>query len=76
MFHQVAVMSKYLQHPNIVPLLGVTVDPLELISEWMSGGDLPGYISNHPEADRHSLVRISSITLQRSADPSPVIQRR
>jgi serine/threonine protein kinase len=49
-------MSKYLEHPNIVPLLGVTVDPFELISGWMSGGDLLGYIANHQNADRVSLV--------------------
>jgi serine/threonine protein kinase len=49
-------MSKYLEHPNIVPLLGATVDPFELISDWMSGGDLPGYIANNQNADRVSLV--------------------
>lgn len=51
-------MSKYLKHPNIVPLLGVTIDPLELIFDWMPGGDLPEYIANHPDADRLSLVGI------------------
>ena len=56
-FHQVAAMSKHLKHPNIVPLLGVTTEPLELISEWMPGGDLLGYIAKHPDADRLSLVR-------------------
>ena len=55
-FNQVAVTSKHLKHPNIVPLLGVTTEPLELISEWMPGGELPGYIAGHPDADRLSLV--------------------
>lgn len=49
-------MSKHLKHPNIVPLLGVTFDPFELISDRMPGGDLPGYIANHPNTDRLSLV--------------------
>ena len=49
-------MWKRLRHPNIVPLLGITVTPLQLISEWMSGGDLPGYIKGHHDVDRLGLV--------------------
>ncbi|KAF9642811.1 kinase-like protein [Thelephora ganbajun] len=55
-FHQVAVMWKHLTHPNIVPLLGVTIDPFELISDRMPGGDLTEYITNHPDTDRLSLL--------------------
>ena len=55
-----AVVSKHLVHPNIVPLLGIAVDPYELISDWMPGGDLMGYIDTHPDADRRSLVRFPS----------------
>ena len=51
-----AAMSKYLDHPNIVPLLGVTTEPLELISDWMPGGDLLGYIATHPDANKFALV--------------------
>jgi hypothetical protein len=51
-FNQVAVTWKCLEHLNIVPFLGVTTDPLELISDQMPGGDLPGYIANHPDANR------------------------
>ena len=57
-FHHVAVTSKRLTHPNIVPLLGATLEPLELISDWMPGGDLPEYIESHHDADRVSLVRV------------------
>ena len=32
-FHQVTVAWKHLKHPNIVPLLGVTIDPPQLISD-------------------------------------------
>ena len=56
-------MSKYMKHPNIVSLLGVTIDPFEFISEWMPGGNLPGYIANNPDADRVSLVGIPSTAL-------------
>ncbi|KAF9646873.1 kinase-like protein [Thelephora ganbajun] len=55
-FHQVAVTWKHLAHPNIVPLLGVIIDSFELISDRMPGGDLTEYITNHPDADRISLL--------------------
>ena len=49
-------MWKRLTHPNILPLLGVTITPLQLISNWMPGGQLPEYIRKHPDADRLRLV--------------------
>ena len=49
-------MWKRLQHKNILPLLGITLNPLQLISEWMPGGDLTSYIAKHPDADRLGLV--------------------
>ena len=49
-------MCKRLTHPNIVPRLGITPDPLQLISEWIPGGDLTDYIKKHPGADRVGLV--------------------
>ena len=55
-FNQVAAISKHLKHPNIVPLLGAATEPLELISEWMPGGELLGYLARRPDADRLSLV--------------------
>ena len=55
--------SKHLAHPNIVPLLGVTIDPPQLISDWMAGGNLMEYITNNPEADRLRLVGALSASL-------------
>ena len=49
-------MWKRLTHPNILPLLGVTITPFQLVSNWMSGGDLPEYIKKYPDADRLGLV--------------------
>ena len=49
-------MWKRMTHPNILPLLGVTIAPLQLVSNWMLGGDLPEYIKEHPSADRLELV--------------------
>ncbi|KAF9789483.1 kinase-like domain-containing protein [Thelephora terrestris] len=51
-----AVMWKRLEHKNIVPLLGITTSPLQLISEWIPGGTLTEYIGNNPNADLLGLV--------------------
>lgn len=54
-------MWRYLKHPNILPLLGVTTSPPQLISRWMPGGDLSDYITEHPTTDRLGLVGIPSV---------------
>ena len=72
-FHQVAVVWKHLVHPNIVPFLGATVDPPQLISDWMSGGDLAGFITNNPDADRLGLVSVPSTALYGILTLSPAI---
>lgn len=51
-------MWKRLAHPNIAPLLGVTLEPLQLISAWMPGGELKEYIASHSDMDRLGLVRV------------------
>ena len=73
-FHQVAVVWKHLTHPNIVPLLGVTIDPPQLISDRMPGGDLAEYIANHLDTDRMSLVNDDfSASLYETLTPSSVV---
>ena len=67
------VAWKNLAHPNVVPLLGVTTDPIQLVSGWMPDADLTGYIANHPDADRLSLVGVPSTVLCDVLTPSPVI---
>ena len=49
-------MWKRLRHPNIVPLLGITLEPLQLISAWMPGGELKDYITKNPDVDQLGLV--------------------
>jgi serine/threonine protein kinase len=61
MLYQEAVVWKRLDHPNIVPLLGITSTPLQLVSVWMSGGDLTEHITEHPDVNRLGLVGISSV---------------
>jgi hypothetical protein len=68
------VVWKRLAHPNVAPLLGVTTDPVQLVSGWMSDADLTRYINSHPHADRLSLVGVPSAVLLRDVlTPSPVI---
>ena len=57
-FCQEAVMWKHLTHPNILPLLGITICPFQLISDWMPGGDLPEYIKKNPNVYRLELVGV------------------
>lgn len=55
------MVLKHLAHPNVVPLVGVTVDPFSLISVWMPGGDLLAYLADHPGAGKRSLVCSTSV---------------
>ena len=63
-------MWKRLEHRNIVPFLGITPDPLQLISEWMPGGDLTEYIKKYPGADRLDLASIPPVVFDRTLTPT------
>ena len=51
---------KHLSHPNILPLLGVSVSKtprrFRILSEWMPNGNLMAYTKSNPEANRLQLV--------------------
>ena len=51
-------MWKPLQHPNILPLIGVMMSEARfaLVSEWMENGTIKDFVKAHPEADRFELV--------------------
>jgi len=68
-----AVVWKRLEHQHIVPLLGITPTPLQFISKWMPGGDLTGYITNHPDADRLCLVGTFPTASRDILTPLPAI---
>ena len=51
-------MWKYLKHQNILPLIGISTSPIQLISKWMPGGNLSEYIGEHTKADRVRLVGV------------------
>ena len=75
-FCQEAVIWKRLTHPNIVPLLGITITPFQLISNWMPGGDLPVYIKKHPDQDRLELVCASPVVFTPHLPTLSAIRRR
>jgi len=66
-------MCKHLKHPNIVPILGVTTEPFQLVSEWVPGGDLPGYVGKNPGADRLGLVCAPTAVLALCSLPSQAV---
>jgi len=74
-FCQEAVTWKHLIHPNIVPLLGVTITPFQLISNWMSGGDLPEYLKKNSGANRLGLVGVPSVVFIPRSLQLPAIRR-
>jgi len=69
-------MWKRLIHPNIVPLLGITLAPLQLVSEWIPGGNLRDYIQKHPDVDRVELVGAHSVVFIPCSPPLPAIRYR
>lgn len=56
MLYQEALIWKRLKHPNIVQFIGITSKPLQIISEWMPGGNMTVYINSNPRAGRITLV--------------------
>ena len=49
-------MWKYLKHPNVLPFLGATTEPPQLVSELMPDGNLKEYLGKNPNADKLGLV--------------------
>ena len=54
-------MWKALNHPNVVPLLGILENRSRLkfamVSEWMVNGTLNQFVKAHWDANRFKLVR-------------------
>lgn len=45
-----------MDHPSIVPFRGATLNPLQLVSNWMQAGNLTEYTNKHPGINRLGLV--------------------
>ena len=58
-FCKEAIRWKALSHPNVLPLLGVTMGKSQfvMVSEWMENGNINEFIKSHRDADRFELVR-------------------
>ena len=54
---------KSLQHPNILPLIGVTMSETKfaMISDWMVNGNINDFVKMHPDANRLELVGFSFV---------------
>ncbi|KAF9792019.1 kinase-like domain-containing protein [Thelephora terrestris] len=50
------VKWKRLTHPNIIPFLGITDEPIHFVSARAPGVELNEYINNHPDANRLDLL--------------------
>ena len=51
-------MWRSLQHPNILPLIGVTTlgTRFAMVSDWMEHGNINEFIKGHPKVDPLELV--------------------
>ena len=49
---------KALQHPNVLPLIGVimTETQFAMVSEWMANGSINEFVKTNPDANRLGLV--------------------
>ena len=54
---------KSLRHPNVLPLLGVTMSGrhFAMVSEWMSNGSINEFIAANRDADRFELVGVAPV---------------
>ena len=50
-----------LDHPSVLRCFGVTIDPFQIITEWMPNGQAIGYVQKHQDADRVRLVSFRTL---------------
>jgi len=60
-FCKEVVAWKTLRHPNVLPLLGVTMTDTQfvMVSEWMGNGNINAFVKAHTNVNRLELVRFS-----------------
>ena len=63
-FCKEVVTWKSLHHPNVLPLLGVTMGErlFAMVSEWMVNGNINEFVEAHRNANRFELVGPTPIT--------------
>ncbi|KIK68198.1 hypothetical protein GYMLUDRAFT_154178, partial [Collybiopsis luxurians FD-317 M1] len=71
-----ALVWRQLQHPNILPLLGVNIDIFHpsfcLISPWMDNGDIITFLKRNPQHGLPSVVRAPRLFFIQNSDCSVV----
>lgn len=57
-------MWGFLRHPNVLPLIGVSMSKTRfvMVSGWMENGSINEFIETHPGADRLELVSLPLAT--------------
>ena len=45
-----------LEHPNVVRCLGATVNPPQIVVDWMPEGEVMEHVQKDPKADRLHFV--------------------
>ena len=62
MFCKEVVTWNALRHPNVLPLLGVTMSKnrFVMVSEWMERGNINEFVKVETKVDRLGLVRFLS----------------
>ena len=60
-FCREVITWRYLQHPNILPLLGVALaeSRFAMVLEWMEDGNINDFIQENPNVNRNELVSLS-----------------
>ena len=55
---------KSLHHPNVLPLLGVTMSDnlFAMVSEWMVHGNITQFVKLHGDVNRSKLVGFVSLS--------------
>ena len=58
MFCKEVVAWRSLHHPNVLPLLGVTMGEkvFAMVSEWMANGNINEFVEAHRDVNRFELV--------------------
>lgn len=51
-------MWKSLQHPNVLPLVGITMSETRfaMVSDWMVNGNINDFVKAQPDVDKIGLV--------------------
>lgn len=69
-FRREVIAWRHLQHPNILPFIGVNVErhKLAMVSEWMDHGNINEFLRNHKEVNRVRLVSDRTVSCGKRRD--------